>query len=157
MKFRRNTKQRQMILDELQRMPGHPTAGEIFSAVRKRLPGISLGTVYRNLDLLSHSGEITKLDQGPGQARFDSAQDWHLHIRCASCGELTDLHEVSSGLRQLSGNLLLHGYEVLGIHAEYVGFCPDCRRKLTSLQKAQLATNLSCYGNNESQPHKAEN
>ncbi len=151
--LRRNTKQRQMILDELQTMPGHPTAGEIFDVVRKRLPGISLGTVYRNLDLLSRSGLITKLDQGPGQTRFDSAPDWHLHIRCANCGELTDLPEISSGLQQLSGNLLLQGHEVLGIRAEYVGICPDCRRKLTSLQKAQLVTNLLYHGINESQPH----
>ena len=58
--FHRNTKQRKVIIEELRKFHSHPTADEIHRMVRKRLPRISLGTVYRNLALLSQMGMIRK-------------------------------------------------------------------------------------------------
>jgi Fur family ferric uptake transcriptional regulator len=58
------TRQRRVILEELRKVNTHPSADEIYEIVRKRLPRISLGTVYRNLEILSESGDIQKLEPG---------------------------------------------------------------------------------------------
>jgi Fur family ferric uptake transcriptional regulator len=60
----RLTSQRQVILEELKKVKSHPTANEVYDMVRKRLPRIGLGTVYRNLDLLAERGIIKKLEVG---------------------------------------------------------------------------------------------
>ena len=72
----------------------HPTADEVYQVVRKRLPRISLGTVYRNLDVLSESGEISRLDRCGAQYRFDGDLEQHYHIRCSSCGRVDDIEGV---------------------------------------------------------------
>jgi len=78
----RITRQRRVILEELQRTKSHPTADELYRKVRRRLPRISLGTVYRNLELLSRSGLIRKLEIGGGKMRFDGIVEPHYHIHC---------------------------------------------------------------------------
>ncbi|PKN21112.1 MAG: transcriptional repressor, partial [Deltaproteobacteria bacterium HGW-Deltaproteobacteria-3] len=77
----RITKQRQIILDELCSVTSHPTADVLYQMVRKRLPKISLGTVYRNLEIMSECGIIQKLDIGGTQKRFDGAPHIHYHVR----------------------------------------------------------------------------
>ena len=138
MVIHRNTKQRQVILEELGKLPGHPCVSEIYAAVRKRLPSISLGTVYRNLEFLTQSGMIRKLDQGSGQAQFDRSPDRHLHLRCIHCDQLIDLPVVEFGLLKQSENLQLEDHLILGIRAEYVGICPDCQQSLTPAERARL-------------------
>jgi len=90
-KFQRNTRQREAILEELRRMCSHPTAAELHAAVREQLPRISLGTVYRNLELLVEMGQVRKLEVG-GEARFDGNLEAHSHFRCERCGRLNDLY-----------------------------------------------------------------
>ena len=63
------TKQRKVILEELRKLKTHPSADEIYNIVRERLPRISLGTVYRNLEILSDAGVILKLDVAGSQKR----------------------------------------------------------------------------------------
>ena len=58
------TRQRQIILEELRKVVTHPSADEVYEMVRKRLPRISLGTIYRNLEILSENGDIQKLELG---------------------------------------------------------------------------------------------
>ena len=70
-KLRRNTPQRRIILEELCAVTTHPTAGELYGIVRRRLPRVSLGTVYRNLEVLYANGVINKLDYAGAEARFD--------------------------------------------------------------------------------------
>jgi Fur family ferric uptake transcriptional regulator len=65
------TRQRKVILEELRNVDTHPSADEIYEMVRKRLPHISLGTVYRNLEILSETGAIQKLELGCAQKKFD--------------------------------------------------------------------------------------
>lgn len=125
-KQRRNTQQRTVILEELQKVNTHPTATDVYEIVRRRLPKISLGTVYRNLDLLSEVGTIQKLDLLSREARFDSNLERHDHVRCVHCERLDDVHDVG-------GNLVgeepkqLAGYEILGRWLEFLGICPDCK------------------------------
>jgi len=87
----RLTTQRQIILEELSKVKTHPTASELYDMVRKRLPRIGLGTVYRNLELMAENGMILKLEVGGTQKRFDATTDTHYHIRCSGCGKVDDI------------------------------------------------------------------
>ena len=85
------TPQRQVILEELRKVNTHPSADEIYEMARKRLPRISLGTVYRNLEILSARGEIQKLEFGCSLKRFDGVAQDHYHIRCLDCDRVIDV------------------------------------------------------------------
>jgi Fur family ferric uptake transcriptional regulator len=126
------TRQRAVILEELEKVGTHPTAYEIYEMVRRRLPRISLGTVYRNLDLLASSGLIRRLDAGSGQRRFDATVEEHSHIRCTSCGRVDDVSvHTADGIAALyRGVERLTGYRVSGLEMGFTGLCPDCRKAL---------------------------
>ncbi len=125
-KLRRNTPQRRVILEELDALKSHPTAAELFVAVRKKLPRISLGTVYRNLEVLFEDGQINKLEWAGSETRFDAMLEPHLHIRCTDCGWIQDLMDPV----QMSGQPdELGGFLVQGCRLEYFGLCPSCRNK----------------------------
>lgn len=123
-KQRRNTPQRKVILEELSALQTHPTAAELFSIVREKLPRISLGTVYRNLEVLHQEGMVNKLELAGAETRFDAMVDPHLHIRCSECGRIDDLPQSLLPVRQPED---LQGYLVQGCRLEYFGVCPDCR------------------------------
>jgi Fur family ferric uptake transcriptional regulator len=123
--MKRMTVQRQVILEELRNSGRHPTADQLYQLVRRRLLRISLGTVYRNLDLLSGSGVIRKLESGNARTRFDADMTEHNHIRCLECGCVADvakLVSVESGeeIQQMTG------FTVTGYHLEFLGICPEC-------------------------------
>jgi Fur family ferric uptake transcriptional regulator len=124
--MQRNTQQRQVILEELKKLTSHPTAAVLYAIVRQRLPRISLGTVYRNLELLACNGVIKKIETSGKQSRFDAECMKHDHVRCIECGKVDDIGGVSD---ESSNRRFLHhnGYEVLGSRVEYFGKCPDCR------------------------------
>jgi len=124
-KRQRNTPQRRIVLEELRKAASHPTAAELHKAVRERLPKISLGTVYRNLDLLSQLGEVQKLEWGGAEIRFDGNPKQHYHIRCLRCGGVGDVHRPP--LDVSADDLQQSGYEVLGHRLEFIGVCPRCR------------------------------
>jgi len=84
----RLTNQRRIILEELKSVTTHPTADEIYGMVRQKMPRISLGTVYRNLEVLSSLGLVRKLENAAGQKRFDGDVSPHHHIRCEVCGKV---------------------------------------------------------------------
>ncbi len=125
----RLTKQRKVIIQELHEMQCHPTVDELFNRVRKRLPRISLSTVYRNLDILSKRGLVKKLDISGGQSRYDANTCEHLHFRCLSCGRLED---VPGGKRidldEVRRNM--EGYELVDYKLEFTGYCPECKKEL---------------------------
>jgi len=127
-KQRRNTPQRRIVLEELKGVTSHPTAVELYEIVRRRLPKISLGTVYRNLELLSRMGTIQKLEIGGSQARFDGNPDRHCHVRCVRCGRVDDVHGLSEDLIAEAPKEA-GGYKILGRRLEFIGICPDCRDK----------------------------
>ena len=87
----RMTRQRRIILQELCEHNSHPAADRIYALVRKKLPKISLGTVYRNLDILSRGGLIKRISLGDGQSHYDGRVDQHYHIRCVECGKISDV------------------------------------------------------------------
>ena len=121
------TPQRQVILEELQKTSRHPTADEIYERVRKRVPRISLGTVYRNLDILTSQGLIQRLETGGTQKRFDGSPDPHYHVRCIQCGAIEDVEvHVLPPLQKILPDA--KGYEIEGLRLEFTGLCPKCRK-----------------------------
>ncbi len=124
--MQRMTEQRRVILDEIRRMRTHPTADQVYDAVRARLPRVSLGTVYRNLDTMSRCGVIRKLAMVEGQARFDGDTEGHLHVRCTVCGHIADVHQTAA---ELPWETVAEetGFEVTGQRLEFEGICPACR------------------------------
>jgi Fur family ferric uptake transcriptional regulator len=123
--FKRHSKPRAVILEELQKVRSHPTASELHEIVRERLPKVSLGTVYRNLELLVQAGVVQKLG-GAAEARFDGDTEPHYHIRCLQCGRVDDVQDVP-GYEPDQGAEGLLGYKLLGHRLEFLGFCPACR------------------------------
>lgn len=126
------THQRQVILEELRRTRSHPTADEVYEIVRKRLPRISMGTVYRNLEILSQCGEIQKLQPGRVQMRFDGNPKVHYHITCTGCGRILDApleasDDILKSLENTLGDLTKHG--ILGHKFEFLGLCESCMEK----------------------------
>ena len=129
----RLTTQRQIILEELGKVTSHPTANEVYDMVRKRLPRIGLGTVYRNLELMSETGIILKLEVGGTQKRFDATVDPHYHIRCLSCGKVDDIEiPVMEDINKTAA--AASQYQVLGHHIEFSGLCMKC----SSIEAEQL-------------------
>jgi len=122
------TRQRKVILEELRKLNTHPSADQIYEVVRHRLPRISLGTVYRNLEVLSELGEIQKLELSGLLKRFDWNTKKHYHIRCVRCSRVDDAP--IAPLNQLDNEL--YGatvFEIIGHNLEFTGLCPECSRK----------------------------
>jgi len=126
------TLQRRVILEEVKRDHSHPTADVIYERVRKRLPRISMGTVYRNLDILATCGLIQKIEPGLTQMRFDGDTHDHYHLTCTRCGRIEDAPvEVSGGTLETLENALGHltKYGIFGHKLEFLGLCRECREK----------------------------
>jgi len=119
------TRQRRVILEELRKVDTHPSADEVYEMVRKRLPRISLGTIYRNLEILSESGDIQKLEPGCSLKRFDGNPSAHCHIRCIRCNRVADMPIVPAlevDLKQVDST----DFEIIGHRLEFFGLCPRC-------------------------------
>lgn len=124
----RLTTQRQIILEELSKVTSHPTANEVYDMVRKRLPRIGLGTVYRNLELMADSGIILKLEVGGTQKRFDATTETHYHIRCTKCDRVNDIDiPVQHHINQIADAATQ--YSIMGHHIEFSGICEDCQKE----------------------------
>ena len=125
----RMSKQRKLILQVLEREEGHhPTADDIYLEVRKKLPRISLGTVYRNLDILTSLGEVRRIQLGGAQMRFDTCTEQHAHIRCLECDRIDDItfDPINPCEEEIEKKT---GYKVLGRCVEFTGICPECQNK----------------------------
>lgn len=125
-KIVRQTSQRKVILEELCKVTSHPTAADIYQMVRRKLPRISLGTVYRNLELLNECGTIQKLDFGEPHKRFDGNSSPHYHVNCTRCGRVSDVFiPLKHPLDVEAGDAT--GYLITGHHVSFNGLCPNCQ------------------------------
>ena len=122
----RQTDARRIILEELQDLTSHPTADDVYDMVRKRIPRVSLGTIYRNLEILSENGQIQKLEGGGTQRRFDGNTGNHYHLRCVVCGRVMDLP--TQPLQEIERAVFkLVDYEIHRYKLDLVGVCPSCK------------------------------
>lgn len=127
MKTLKYSRQRESIKACLMARCDHPTADTIYSSIREEFPNISLGTVYRNLNLLVELGEIQKLNCGDGKDHFDADTSPHYHFVCKHCGAVVDipmppLSEVDREAEKCLG-------AAIDSHTIYFyGSCQDCKR-----------------------------
>lgn len=126
----RMTNQRKVILEELKKHVDHPTADEIYTEIRKVLPKVSLGTVYRNLDQMSSQGYILKI-AGDGQNRFDPNPMPHSHFRCTRCGAVEDIHEEIIPPQLNKNSDFFKNRKIEGFVLEYYGICENCNIWIT--------------------------
>lgn len=139
----RLSKQRQVILEKIQLHTDHPTATELYEEVRKQLPNISLGTVYRNLEFLNERGLISEVEVTGSQKRFEKVKENHYHVRCLRCGKVEDITYLicnkdsgkCCGGSSDGRSCIAHQEDIVGEHSgfrivghklEFFGFCNEC-------------------------------
>ena len=124
------SRQRAAIKDYLEHTLEHPTADTVYMQVRKEFPNISLGTVYRNLNLLADMGEVQKIPTPNGGDRFDGRTDFHYHVICSSCGDVSDLELSPEHIAKI--NQLANHHFNGQVHSHFMifrGLCPHCLEK----------------------------
>lgn len=126
-KTTRMTRQKKIILSILKSTKSHPPADWVYEQARKKLPEISLGTVYRNLKLLRDTGEIMELNYGSAFSRYDGNPADHYHFVCEKCGRVYDLEiPWQEDLNQKAAKL---GLAVKNHRLEFYGLCAECKTK----------------------------
>jgi Fur family peroxide stress response transcriptional regulator len=120
------SRQREAIRNYLCGTNEHPTAETVYSSIREIYPNISLGTVYRNLNLLVDTGEINRICCGDGLDRFDYNTSQHYHFICSSCGCVMDLElESLEEINRIAASQF--GGTIEGHSTYFYGKCPKCR------------------------------
>jgi Fe2+ or Zn2+ uptake regulation protein len=119
------TRQRACVFDYLSRVSHHPTAEEVFLAVKQEMPRIGLATVYKNLESLVTCGAASKLSYGDSAARYDIRTDHHYHTRCLKCGRIADVDPASRDY--MSVIKTPNGFKVEEVRVELVGYCKNCK------------------------------
>lgn len=125
----RNTVQQKIIAQQLRELGNHPTADEVYQAVRRQLPSVSKATVYRTLNKLVDAGQATCVIAGTGAERFDYRTDEHCHVACIECGKVEDVcaGAFDDGVNRKAVAAAC-GYEILGHNLVFDGICPACQQ-----------------------------
>ena len=122
----RYTEQRCAVFQCLIDTEAHPTADEVFLAVRPSVPGISLATVYKSLETLVGCGLATRLTYSDGSARYDGRTDPHHHARCGRCGRVMDVAGSLPAAQVAGFQADAEDFTVTGYRLELRGFCQPC-------------------------------
>lgn len=121
----RNTIQKQVILNAVRELKNHPTSEDIYNYIKPNFPSISLGTVYRNLNLLSENNEIQKISIVDDVIRFDHITHEHYHFQCEKCQKILDLPmEYKTFLNsevENEYNIKIKKHDII-----FTGVCRDC-------------------------------
>ena len=123
---RRRTRQRRLVYEAVASTDVHPTAEWVYERVRREIPRVSLGTVYRNLQLLVADGKLKAWSRGR-TTRFDADVTVHDHFVCDACGLLLDVEQTPETLAA-EKKLRARGHTIETRVPEFHGFCRDCRR-----------------------------
>ena len=129
------SRQRASIKEYLDHTTEHPTADTVYLHVREEFPRISLGTVYRNLNLLADMGEAIKITTPDGGDRFDGNTHPHYHVVCTCCNRVFDLHIDEAHINTMNKLAEEHFDGTIDSHATlFYGTCQDCLTQKTSRQ-----------------------
>ena len=119
------TPQRRAILRVLMESEGHPTAEEIYDRVQQEIPRISLGTVYRNLQVLVDEQYVNRLPATEGSHRYERMTAVHHHAICVDCRRIMDVHlDEDPEIRRVLAER--YGFEVASHRTEFQGICTEC-------------------------------
>ena len=121
----RHSRQRQRILELLNSVETHPTANWLYDKLRVEFPSLSMGNVYRNLNILVEQGLIGRIDFGSTFDRFDANIDPHYHFVCEECGAIVDLdlpvdNELNERVSKIT-NLKAQRHNI-----QFYGLCDKC-------------------------------
>ncbi|MHB1936515.1 MAG: Fur family transcriptional regulator [Acidobacteriaceae bacterium] len=122
------THQRQVLFEVVQEMEGHPSPEEIYARVRRRIPSISLATVYKNLHLFIERGVVGEVSLHRGPLRVETNRATHHHLVCRSCRSITDLDEKNFQLALRRRNFP-SGFQIERMSVEVLGLCTDCQNR----------------------------
>ncbi len=120
------TPQRLAILEYLDGNKEHPSAEDVYKAVSKKFPTMSLATVYNTLMTLKQRGLVKELTMDPLRMRFDPQPTPHHHLICMNCRKIVDIH---TRLKINLPEMEQEGFEIVGNHIEFYGLCPKCKNK----------------------------
>ncbi|MBR6316420.1 MAG: transcriptional repressor [Lachnospiraceae bacterium] len=126
----KHSKQRDAILSFLMTRKDHPTADTIYSCLKEENPNLSLGTVYRNLNVLTEIGQIRRLRLSDGVDHFDGDISPHDHFLCTKCGQVTDLHTGRKIMEVSSIDPAFDG-QIEGCFTYFYGLCGNCKEGKT--------------------------
>ena len=124
------SRQREAIKINLMQRRDHPTADMVYADIREQYPRISLGTVYRNLALLTEQGEIRKLPSEDGADRYDGNLEAHSHFVCRECGAILDIPPVNSKALQKAMDKAVDGI-IEESRVSFIGLCKACARAVS--------------------------
>jgi Fur family transcriptional regulator, peroxide stress response regulator len=122
------TVQRRTVFGELVGRRDHPTADQVYDAVRGRLPGLSRTTVYRVLETLVDAGLARRVHHAGGAVRFDPMKGRHHHLVCEACGRLADLDDAMVPPLRLPEPSRT-GFRIKDYSVSFTGLCPECAKK----------------------------
>ena len=130
-------RKRDAILQYLQSVTDHPSAEKVFTQLKAQIPGLSMGTVYRNLNLFKQQGLAVTVATVKGVERFDGNTDPHVHFICQECDAVIDLMDMSvpDTLKSVAENSC--GGQVAECQLSFSGICQDC---LNKTQKGGIPT-----------------
>jgi len=121
----RHSHQRDRIYEYLCCSAEHPSAETVYTALRPEIPGLSLGTVYRNLKLLEELGKVRRVTTFQGSDRYDAICTDHVHFLCSSCGCLRDVGSID--LQTIYKAIGLEdSCRITKLDLTITGICPDC-------------------------------
>ena len=125
MTVKRNTIQKTVVLDAVNSLKNHATADDVYHEIVKTHPSISRGTVYRNLNQLTESGDIRKVEVPNGADRFDHRAFKHYHAKCSVCGQILDVEmDYIEDLEKAIKNAC--GFEFSSHDIMFKGMCTKC-------------------------------
>jgi len=130
-KAKRNTIQRQLILNGVRELNIHATAEQVYDHVVAKHPSISKATVYRNLGQMAESGELMNIGNLGGATHYDHNCHQHYHFLCEKCHRVFDVNTYFPDLcNQLTNQLTnMDGFEIREHHLDFVGLCRDCKSR----------------------------
>ncbi|MFW5710523.1 MAG: Fur family transcriptional regulator [Spirochaetota bacterium] len=131
----RKSRQREHIFEYLKSTDSHPTAQMVFDGIRDEFPNLSLGTVYRNLNILVEQGKIKRLQHGSTFDRYDADIHEHYHFICRKCNRVYDLalnpKEDLEQIAQTESGHLVDEHKI-----DFFGICKECRRNVSAYGEA---------------------
>lgn len=125
----RMTPQREAILRHLASIRTHPTAQEVYEAVRTAFPHVGKATVYNTLNLMARLGLLVELKRKDGAVRYETDVSPHVNLICLRCGQVEDAPLL---VPVQVGALEERGFEIHHVCVDAYGYCARCRREMIS-------------------------
>lgn len=122
----KNFKKRNAILEYLRNTTSHPSAETIYTDLKQEIPDLSMGTVYRNLNLFKQQGLVVSVATVKGVERYDANTSSHVHFICDGCDDVVDLHQmkIPDSLSEEVENAI--GCKVGTCNLSFTGTCREC-------------------------------